>query len=216
MPSRILTLVAFVVACNQEPLTDAPPGPGPAEVAATVPKQEVEQATERMPFDHVFLDAMIQHHKRGGDAAKIAVERAEHPELKAMAESMITSEDAQIAKMKELRQTWYGTPGLPASILPSDEKAELNGTDTTKEMSKDLGGLKDANPFDLAFIDAMVPHHQGAVEMAKEAAVQAQQPETKALASIIARDEQMEIDQMRAWRDAWYPTAQATRETTAP
>jgi uncharacterized protein (DUF305 family) len=48
--------------------------------------------------------------------------------------------------------------------------------------------------------------------MATAAAEKATQPETKALASIIVRDESRAIDQMKAWRDAWYPTAQAATE----
>jgi uncharacterized protein (DUF305 family) len=131
-----------------------------------------------------------------------------------MAQEMITTDQAHIEKMKELRRAWYGTDAVPAGVMPKDEKSELPGTETTKEMAKDLDDLKKADPFDLAFIDAMIPHHQGAIDMATAAGEKATQPETKALASIIVRDESRAIDQMKTWRDAWYPTAQATTEGT--
>ncbi len=221
MSAATVALVAFLAACDMDAdrATDVPSvadmpatGPGPAEVAATIPPDKVEEGTSRMPFDHLFLNAMIAHHKRGEDAAKIALSRGEHPELKTMAQDMITSDLAHIDKMKELRQMWYGSDGAPAGLLPSDEKAELPGVETTKDLANDLDRLEKAEPFDLAFIDAMIPHQQGAIDMAMTAADKAQQPETKALALIIVRDEQKAVDQMRTWRDAWFPTAQATTE----
>jgi uncharacterized protein (DUF305 family) len=220
MTRSILTFCALLAACNTEAdratgpvVVDMPAtGPGPSEVANSLPPDKVEEATERMPFDHAFLNAMIDHHNAGEDAAKIALSRAEHPELKTMAQDMITNDEAQVEKMKELRRTWYGSDAAPAAVMPKEEKAELPGTETTKDMAKDLDALKKTEPFDLAFIDAMIPHHQGAIDMATAAGEKATQPETKALASIIVRDESRAIDQMKTWRDAWYPTAQATTE----
>jgi len=220
MTRSLLTFLTVLAACDTEAdradvpsVVDMPAtGPGPTEVATSLPRDKVEEATERMPFDHAFLNAMIEHHKAGEDAAKIALERAQHPELKKMAQEMITADEAHIAKMKELRSGWYGSDGLPAAVMPTDEKAALPGTETTKDLAKELDELKKAEPFDLAFIDAMIPHHQGAIDMATAAGEKATQPETKALASIIVRDESRGIDQMKQWRDAWYPTAQATTE----
>ena len=217
------TLVALLVACNTEAdrgnvpsVIDMPAtGPGPTEVAATLPPEKVAEGTARMPFDHAFLNAMIQHHKRGEDAATIALSRAEHPELKTMAEDMITTDLAHIAKLRELRRGWYGTDGAPAALLPDEEKSDLPGIESTKDMARELDALKTAEPFDRAFIDAMIPHQQGAIDMATAAGEKAQQPETRALASIIVSDESKTMDQLRTWRDAWYPTAQAKSEDAA-
>src|SRR5678816_809814 len=141
---------ALLAACNTEADRAAGPvvvdmpatGPGPAEVAASLPPDKVEEGTERMPFDHAFLNAMIEHHKSGEDAAKIALSRAEHPELKTMAQEMITTDEAHIEKMKELRRTWYGTDAAPAAVMPTEEKAELPGTETSKDLAKELDELK--------------------------------------------------------------------------
>jgi len=224
MTRSLLTFSALLAACNTEAdratgpvVVDMPAtGPGPSEVANSLPPDKVAEGTERMPFDHAFLNAMIEHHKSGEDAAKIALQRAEHPELKAMAQDMITTDEAHIEKLKELRRTWYGSDAAPAAVMPKDEKSELPGTETSTSMAKDLDHLQTTEPFDLAFIDAMIPHHQGAIDMATAAGEKATQPETKALASIIVRDESRAIDQMKTWRDAWYPTAQATTEPVEP
>ena len=58
---------------------------------------------------------------------------------------------------------------------------------------------------DKAFIDAMVPHHQGAIEMAEVAYQKSKNPRIKELAKNIVSDQQAEIEQMRQWREQWYP-----------
>ena len=60
-------------------------------------------------------------------------------------------------------------------------------------------------PFDRAFIDAMVPHHRSAIEMAKAAKTAGlTQPELVEIADNIISSQQTEIDQMLAWREDWY------------
>lgn len=58
---------------------------------------------------------------------------------------------------------------------------------------------------DKTFIDAMVPHHQSAIEMAQVALEQTENPEIKELAGNIVSAQHREIEQMRQWRQAWYP-----------
>ena len=69
-------------------------------------------------------------------------------------------------------------------------------------MSKDLG-TADAH-FDLRFINAMIPHHQGAVTMAEDALSKSKRPEIKQLAQEIVKAQEAEIEQMQEWRQAWY------------
>ncbi len=64
--------------------------------------------------------------------------------------------------------------------------------------------------YDLRFIDAMIPHHKGAVEMAQDALQKSQRPEIKQLARNIIADQNREIKQMKQWRQAWYPNASNT------
>ena len=60
-------------------------------------------------------------------------------------------------------------------------------------------------PFDRAFIDAMVPHHREAIEMAKAAQARGlTQPDLQKLADDIVASQQREIDQMLEWREQWF------------
>ena len=69
-------------------------------------------------------------------------------------------------------------------------------------MSQDLGAA-DAE-FDLRFINAMIPHHEGAITMANDALAKSQQAEIKQLSQNIVASQQKEIDEMKQWRTAWY------------
>jgi uncharacterized protein (DUF305 family) len=60
-------------------------------------------------------------------------------------------------------------------------------------------------PFDQAFIDAMVPHHREAIEMAKVAQSRGlTQPDLEKIANDIISSQQREIDQMLDWREQWF------------
>lgn len=60
---------------------------------------------------------------------------------------------------------------------------------------------------DLHFIDAMIVHHASAVAMAKAVENSAAHPEIRALAAEIVTAQEAEIEQMRSWRDSWFPGA---------
>jgi uncharacterized protein (DUF305 family) len=71
-------------------------------------------------------------------------------------------------------------------------------------------------PFDRAFIDAMVPHHQGAIAMAREAKKAGlAAPELLEIADDIIATQQAEIDQMLEWREEWFGTREREPEAAA-
>jgi uncharacterized protein (DUF305 family) len=71
-------------------------------------------------------------------------------------------------------------------------------------------------PFDRAFIDAMVPHHQAAIEMANEAKEAGlADPELVKIADNIIATQQAEIDQMLEWREQWFGSKEREPEAAA-
>lgn len=64
--------------------------------------------------------------------------------------------------------------------------------------------------YDLRFIDAMIPHHEGAIAMAQEAQEKSQRPEIQQLSQEIIAAQEQEIAQLRQWRQTWYPDADET------
>src|SRR3990167_10967380 len=60
---------------------------------------------------------------------------------------------------------------------------------------------------DQHFIVQMIPHHEGAIAMAKIALERSKRPEIIALSKSIIESQQKEIDDMRSWYQSWYGSA---------
>lgn len=145
--------------------------------------------------DQQFIAMMIPHHQMAIDMAEIALERAEHPEIKQAAQDIITAQQREIDQMTAWQHEWFGD-ATPSASTPL--------TDSQMGMDMDMNTLKVAEPFDKAFIDGMIPHHEGAIAMAKAVSTTTQRPEIKGLANQIITAQEGEISQMREWRSAWY------------
>jgi uncharacterized protein (DUF305 family) len=79
------------------------------------------------------------------------------------------------------------------------------GSDSGSERSGDGQTASSAVPFDQAFIDAMVPHHLEAIEMAEAANARGlTQTDLRKIANDIIESQQREIDQMLDWREQWF------------
>ena len=62
-------------------------------------------------------------------------------------------------------------------------------------------------PYDLQFIDTMIAHHQGAVQMAKVGETHGSDEQLKKLAKAMAEAQEREITQMKRWRSDWFKDA---------
>jgi uncharacterized protein (DUF305 family) len=67
-------------------------------------------------------------------------------------------------------------------------------------MNTDMPMLRRAKPFDRAFIDQMVPHHQGAITMARKELANGSQPALREMAQHMIDAQTKEIAQMHEWR----------------
>lgn len=72
------------------------------------------------------------------------------------------------------------------------------------DIRDDVEQLRVAEPFDQAFIDAMIQHHQSAIEAAESALAQSDREEILRLGEAIIDAQSREIDQLREWRSEWY------------
>jgi uncharacterized protein (DUF305 family) len=146
-------------------------------------------SAEGAPYDAAFIDGMIAHHDGAIIMANQALEQAERPEIRSLADAIISAQEAEIGQMKDWRMAWY------------PELAETSG------MVMDMGPMEvpaGAEPFEQRFIQAMIPHHESAITMARDALQKAEHQEIKDLASAIITAQQAEIDQMQQWLAEWY------------
>lgn len=172
-----------------------------------------------IPFDQQFIDMMVPHHEGALEMAKIAEMRAARPEIQAMARDILATQAAEIDQMKRWRAAWYGSADTPPMArMPMVEGMTMRsggghgghaGTPSnpaqTMDMAADVAALRSAGePFERAFIDAMISHHEDAVAAARAATNRAERPEIKQLARAIEEAQTREIDQLRRWRTEWF------------
>jgi uncharacterized protein (DUF305 family) len=147
--------------------------------------------------DKAFIDAMVPHHQGAIAMAQIALKNAEHEEIKELSRNIVSTQQSEIDELKSIKQEEFGTSNVPMEM--SMEQMRGMG------MMMDPKRLSKREPFDEAFIDAMIPHHQSAIQMAQVASKQSKIPEIKELAGNIVSAQKREIEQMRRWREQWYP-----------
>lgn len=104
------------------------------------------------------------------------------------------------------------------SMMNSNSSMNMNGMNhNSMNSNMNHGGMNHSNmksdanaaaaPYDLQFIDTMIAHHEGAVEMAKMVDGKTQNPDIIKFAKQIIGDQEKEIAQMKEWREKWFKGA---------
>lgn len=151
--------------------------------------------------EEAFLKGMIPHHESAIEMAEIAADRGEHAEVKQLAGAITEAQTSEIAQMETIYERLTGD-----EILPDPAAHEELGL-SQGEAGMHEGGaamLDRAREFDKAFIDEMVPHHQGAIRQARIVLGETEDGELRELANAIVEAQSREIEQMNRWRERWY------------
>lgn len=149
--------------------------------------------------DITFAQSMIPHHQQAVEMAEMAESRASNPTVKALA---ATIRQAQAPEIEQLTG-WLTTWGAPMPSAPPGGAHGMPGMNTQMPgmmTEKDMAAMKAATgaAFDKMFLQMMIQHHQGAVEMAKTEQQQGKDAAAKALAAKIVADQTAEITKMQA------------------
>jgi uncharacterized protein (DUF305 family) len=130
-----------------------------------------------------FIEEMIPHHQEAIDTAKQVIARGgTTPEIKKLAEGIVTAQEKEIADMKSWYQSWYGT--------------EYKDDGKYKSMMRDLSALS-GKELDKAFLEDMIMHHMGALMMAQAVSQHIEHKEVQTLAQNIASSQSEEVITMR-------------------
>ena len=138
--------------------------------------------------DRAYVEAMIPHHVGAIEMAQLALSRTQEPFLKTLAQSIVTSQNAEIARMRAMAARLRAAGIKPIS---------LGLTTAQMGMDHDISHLVAADRFDVAFVDMMVPHHQGAITMSRVVSRRGVGAAVKRLAEQITESQAREIRQMR-------------------
>lgn len=85
------------------------------------------------------------------------------------------------------------------AMAASADAAHAELIQTMEPMHSDMMAGMTAQEFDTAFVCGMVPHHQGAVEMARVAIAHGSDPWVKMFAQHVIQEQEAEIKDMRDW-----------------
>lgn len=144
-----------------------------------------------VPFDRAFIDAMVPHHRSAIEMAEAAKNVGlQQEELRTVADDIIESQQREIDDMLDWREEWFGS-----RELGPEDRAALGLTEAdTGTMEHGAGEIEDAGDVDRAFAEAMIPHHEDAIDMAKQAQEKGQHEEIKNLADDIIGAQESEIE----------------------
>lgn len=193
------TAVTVLAACggSAEQASSEGANPSPPTTASVT-------AGEHNATDVSFAKEMIPHHLQAVEMADLAPTRASSPDVKALAATIKKEQDPEIKTMSAWLTSW-GEPvpqdsdkgmdhsGMGHSGMDSGME-EMPGMMTSEEMQKLEGASGPA--FDTAFLQMMIKHHQGAVEMAKDEKVKGSYQPAVKLADSIITSQTAEIQQM--------------------
>lgn len=162
--------------------------------------------------DLAFAEEMVPHHRNAVAMAQLAQEKAGHGELKSLAQDIISAQTQEIARLKTIDQRLMAAGVTPAKLLSTDghDMMAMGSASAMKDGAAagtapiSLSELRTADPFDQAFIDAMIPHHQMAILMARDVLSRGKDSEVRKIASAVIAAQSNEIQQMNAWRRAWF------------
>lgn len=80
----------------------------------------------------------------------------------------------------------------------TDDHSSMSMADMTEQLKTKTG-----DDFDKAFIEMMIAHHEGAIDMAKLTEANAKHDEVKKLGQDIISAQSREIDMMQTWQTDW-------------
>jgi uncharacterized protein (DUF305 family) len=139
--------------------------------------------------DVMFAQMMIPHHRQAIELAALVPGRSTSPELLALATRIADEQQPEIDTMKALLLQWDADPsaghGGHGGMAGMVDEATMN-----RLMA--LSGPA----FESLWLQSMISHHRGAIEMAETEIADGRSPDMITLAKNIVAAQQAEIDQM--------------------
>lgn len=147
--------------------------------------------------EKVFIQEMIPHHQEAIDTSKIVLAQTQDPELKQFTQDVIDAQSKEVTQMKGWLNSWFNE-----EYVTNSNYMPMMG-DLSRFEGKDL---------DKMYVEGMIRHHQGAIDMAQKVLTLAPRPEIKKMADDIISVQQTEVNTLQQWLNTKYEDVEATEE----
>ena len=137
--------------------------------------------------DIMFAQMMIPHHQQAVDMSTLAETHTTNPEILALAKQI---KDAQAPEIKQMT-SWIESSGAGMDM---GHDMGMNGMLSDEQLTA-LGDAQGA-AFDKLYLEGMIGHHEGALQMAKMIE-NSSNAEVKTLAANIVSSQSAEIEKMK-------------------
>ncbi|SBS73236.1 DUF305 domain-containing protein [uncultured Microbacterium sp.] len=154
--------------------------------------QTNEPGADFSAADQMFLIMMIPHHDQAIEMADILLDKAGIPdEVTELAQKIKDAQGPEIETMRSWLEEW--------NVEYDEDSMGGMGHDDGMMSDGDMTALEDASGDEAArlFLDQMIVHHEGAIDMGEMALRGAQNPDVIALIDKIIADQTAEIATMR-------------------
>lgn len=169
--------------------------------AATGGTTGTQQQAQHNDADLAFAQQMIPHHTEALEMAALTQGRTTNPKVLDLAKRVQDTQNPEIQQLTAWVDKWGATPSTPSSeSMPGTGHGSGHGEAMPGAMSgADMAELEKAkgNAFDRMWLDMMIKHHEGAIEMARTELSQGVNSDAKSLAQQIIDGQQAEITEMR-------------------
>jgi uncharacterized protein (DUF305 family) len=143
--------------------------------------------------DVAFATQMIPHHQQAVDLSALVPDRSTNPQVIQLATTISAEQAPEIQTLKVFLVQWKENPDSDTGHNgPGDMAMDGMVDDATMQRLESLKGPE----FDTLWLQSMIGHHRGAIEMAKAEIANGANIDAKALAQSIVTAQQAEIDQM--------------------
>lgn len=143
--------------------------------------------------DVTFAQQMIDHHRQAVAMAKLVPDRSTNAQLAALAARIAEEQQSEINTLNVFLVQWNEQPKLGQADQDAPDQNMPGMVDrATITRLESLRGPE----FDRLWLQAMVGHHQGAIEMAKTEISTGENVDATSMAKTMVSTQQAEIGQM--------------------
>ena len=147
--------------------------------------------------DVSFATDMIQHHRQAVEMADLAADGASSQEVKDLATKIKGAQDPEIKTMSGWLTSWGEEVPADMSGMEGHNMGDMSSMPGMMS-SEDMDKLEKASgaEFDKMFLEMMIKHHEGAVEMAETQRADGKYGPAVKLADDVITAQTAEIEQM--------------------